>query len=330
MDRMICITGPTATGKTRLAVSLCLALGGEVVSCDSMQLYRGMDVGTAKVTPAETRGVPHHMIDVLDPAEPCSVGRYCELAEPVVRDILDRGRVAVLAGGTGLYMDALVLGRQFAPGPGTGRREELEALADREGIGAVQAMLREFDPEAAERLHPGNRRRIIRAVEVYLETGMTITEHDRLSRQAPARYEPVWIGLNYVNRSDLYERIDKRVDEMLANGLEAEIDRLLASGIPPEATSMQAIGYKQLLAFRRGETTREEAVEAVKRLSRNYAKRQLTWLRRNPDMHWIELPAEPDADAVLAEAERILAEAGFPGAEIFSSQSTDSDTFSPF
>ena len=324
MDRMICITGPTATGKTRLAVSLCLALGGEVVSCDSMQLYRGMDVGTAKVTPAEARGVPHHMIDVLDPAEPCSVGRFCELAGPVVRDILDRGKTAVLAGGTGLYMDALVLGRQFAASPSTGQREKLEALADREGIEAVQAMLREFDPEAAARLHPGNRRRIIRAVEVYLETGMTITEHDRLSRLEPPSYEPVWIGLNYVNRADLYRRIDQRVDEMLENGLEAEIDRLLDAGIPPEATSLQAIGYKQLLAFRRGEMTRNEAIEAVKRLSRNYAKRQLTWLRRNPALHWIELPADPNPAAVLAGAARILVEAGFPGAaEVFSTQPTD-------
>ena len=324
MDRVICITGPTATGKTRLAVSLCLALGGEVVSCDSMQLYRGMDVGTAKVTPEEARGVPHHMIDVLDPAEPCSVGRFCEMAEPVVRDILGRGKVAVLAGGTGLYMDALVLGRQFAPSPGTGKREMLEALAGREGIEAVQAMLREFDPESAARLHPGNRRRIIRAVEVYLETGMTITEHDRLSRLTPPSYEPVWIGLNYVNRSDLYRRIDKRVDEMLANGLEAEIDRLLAAGIPPEATSLQAIGYRQLLAFRRGEMTRGEAVEAIKRLSRNYAKRQLTWLRRSQAIHWIELPADPDPEAVLAGARDILLAADFPGAaEVFSSQPTE-------
>ena len=319
MDRMICITGPTATGKTRLAVGLCLALGGEVISCDSMQLYRGMDVGTAKVTPAETRGVPHHMIDVLDPAEPCSVGRFCEMAEPIVRDILGRGKTVVLAGGTGLYMDALVLGRRFAPAPGTGQREMLEALADREGIEAVQAMLREVDPDSAARLHPGDRRRIIRAMEVYLETGETITEHDRRSRLVPPRYEPAWIGLNYVNREDLYRRIDARVDEMIANGLEAEIDRLLEAGIPPEATSLQAIGYKQLLAARRGEMTREEAVEAVKRLSRNYAKRQLTWLRRNPALRWIALPAQPEGDAVLARAGSILAEAGFPGAaEIFS------------
>lgn len=323
MDRMICITGPTATGKTRLAVGLSLALGGEVISCDSMQLYRGMDVGTAKVTPAETKGVPHHMIDVLDPAEPCSVGRFCEMAGPIVRDILARGKVAVLCGGTGLYMDALVLGRQFAPGPGTGKREMLEALAEREGTEAVRAMLREFDPESAERLHPGDRRRIIRAVEIYLETGQTITEHDRLSRLEPPDYEPVWIGLNYVNRSALYRRIDGRVDEMLENGLEGEIDRLLDEGIPAEATSLQAIGYKQLLAARRGEMTREEAVEAVKRLSRNYAKRQLTWLRRNAALHWIELPDEPDPEEVLAQAGRILLEAGFPGAEIFSVQSTD-------
>ena len=319
MDRMICITGPTATGKTRLAVGLSLALGGEVISCDSMQLYRGMDVGTAKVTPAETRGVPHHMIDVLDPAEPCSVGRFCDMAEPIARDILARGKTAVLAGGTGLYMDALVTGRRFAPAPGTGQREMLETLADREGIEAVQAMLREVDPDSAARLHPGDRRRIIRAMEVYLETGETITEHDRRSRLVPPRYEPVWIGLNYVNREGLYRRIDARVDEMIANGLEAEIDRLLEAGIPPESTSLQAIGYRQLLAARRGEMTREEAVEAVKRLSRNYAKRQLTWLRRNLALRWIGLPDEPDPEKVLAQAGDILTEAGFPGAaEVFS------------
>ena len=319
MDRMICIVGPTATGKTRLAVALAKALDGEVVSCDSMQIYRGMDVGTAKVTAAEARGVPHHMIDVADPAEDFSVGRFTDMAAPIVRDILARGKTAILAGGTGLYMDALVLGRSFAPYPATGKREALEALADREGIEAVQAMLRQFDPAAAARLHPGDRRRIIRAVEVYQETGMTITEHDRLSKLVPPQFRPVWIGLNYVNREDLYRRIDKRVDEMIAAGLEAELDALLAAGLPESATSMQAIGYKELLRERRGEITREQAFDDIKRGSRNYAKRQLTWLRRNPEVHWISLGTEPDFEEVYRRAAAILAEAGFPGAEaIFS------------
>ena len=318
MDRMICIVGPTATGKTRLAVALAKALDGEVISCDSMQLYRGMDIGTAKVTPDEAQGVPHHMIDVADPAEAFSVGRFTDMAAPIARDILGRGRTAILAGGTGLYMDALVLGRSFAPYPTTGKREMLEALAEREGVGAVQAMLRQFDPAAADRLHPGDRRRIIRAVEVYLETGMTITEHDRLSKLEPPRFRPVWIGLNYVNREDLYRRIDKRVDEMMAAGLDAELDRLLAAGVPETATSMQAIGYKELLRSRRGEISRQTAVEDIKRGSRNYAKRQLTWLRRNPDVRWIMLGAAPEFEEVYRRAAKLLMDAGFPGAEVFS------------
>lgn len=312
MDRMICITGPTATGKTRLSVALARALDGEIISCDSMQLYRGMDIGTAKVTPAEMQGVVHHMIDVIAPDEAFSVGMFVAQAGPIAEDILARGKTAILAGGTGLYMDALVLGRSFAPYPSTGKREMLEELADREGIGAVQAMLRQWDPESADRLHPGDRRRIIRAVEIYMETGKTMTEHDRESRAIPPRWSPVWLALNYVNRQDLYRRIDSRVDAMLAQGLEAEIDRLVAMGIPPEATALQAIGYKELLSARRGECTRAQAIDRIKQLSRNYAKRQLTWLRKNPNLHWIGLPEAPDADAVFTEAMDILREAGFP------------------
>ena len=313
MDRMICVVGPTATGKTRLAVALAQALNGEVISCDSMQIYRGMDIGTAKVTPEEAGGVPHHMIDVADPSEDFSVGRFTDMAVPVAQDILNRGKTAILAGGTGLYMDALVLGRSFAPYPTTGKREMLEALAEREGIGAVQSMLREFDPESAERLHPSDRRRIIRAVEIYLETGMTITEHDRRSKLVPPRFSPVWIGLNYADREDLYRRINARVDDMIAAGLESELDRLMAAGISGNVTSMQAIGYKELLRERRGEISWEQAVDDIKRLSRNYAKRQLTWLRRNPDIHWIGLGADPDFNEVYRRASEILIDAGFPG-----------------
>lgn len=312
MDRMICITGPTATGKTRLSVALAKALDGEIISCDSMQLYRGMDIGTAKVTKEEMQGVRHYMIDVIGPADAFSVGLFTEMAGPIAEDIIARGRTAILAGGTGLYMDALVLGRSFAPYPTTGKREQLEALADREGIEAVQALLRECDPESAARLHPGDRRRIIRALEIFQETGVTMTEHDRQTRMVPPRWQPVWLALNYVNRQDLYARIDARVDEMVAQGLEAEIDELMAMGVPPEATSLQAIGYKELISAKRGEMTREAAIDRIKQLSRNYAKRQLTWLRKNPDLHWIALPENPDADAVFREAMNILREAGFP------------------
>ncbi len=313
MDPIICITGPTATGKTKLAVALALALNGEIISCDSMQLYRGMDIGTAKVTAREAQGVRHHMIDVADPQEAFSAGKFCAMAAPIVENLLQQGKTVILAGGTGLYMDALVSGRSFAPFPTTGKREMLEELAQKEGIGAVQMLLRQCDPEAAARLHPSDRRRIIRAVEIYLETGQSMTEHDRQTRLAPPRWQPVWLALNYENREDLYRRIDRRVVEMIEAGLEKELDELIAAGLPQEATSLQAIGYKELLCARRGECTRQAAIERIQQLSRNYAKRQLTWLRKNPDLHWIMLPETPDFSWVLEQANRILAREGFPG-----------------
>ena len=284
---IICVVGPTASGKTRLAVELALALDGEVLSCDSMQLYRGMDVGTAKPTREEMRGVPHHMIDVIDPGEAFSVSRYVELADPILQDILARGKTCVVAGGTGLYVDSLMAGRSFAPFPQTGRRQELERLAREKGIDAVMQILREHDPESAERIHPANEKRVIRAAEVFLETGKTITQHNKETAAQPPKYQPLWIGLDFTSRAALYARIDRRVDEMLRQGLMEEIGGLLAAGTPPTATSLQAIGYKEPMAALRGEMTMDEAVEAVKRESRRYAKRQLTWFRRNGDIHWI-------------------------------------------
>ena len=304
MDRMICIAGPTATGKTRLAVALARALDGEVISCDSMQLYRGMDVGTAKVTPQEAQGVPHHMVDILEPEESYSVGRFVQQATPIADRLLAAGKTVLLAGGTGLYMDALVSGCDFSP-PATGWRARLEQLAQEQGIEAVQALLRPVDPESAA-LHPSNRRRIIRAAEVYLETGETISQHNRRTQARPPRYEPVWIALNYADRQDLYDRINRRVDEMVAHGLLDEIRALVARGVPADATSLQAIGYKQPLAALRGELSMDEAIEKTKQLSRNYAKRQLTWLRRNPAIHWITLPREPDFDEVFSQARAII------------------------
>lgn len=299
---MLCIVGPTATGKTRLSVALAQRLGAEIVSCDSMQLYRGMDVGTAKPTAQEMGGVPHHMIDCLDPREEFSVSRYVELADRCVQDILARGKPVIVVGGTGLYVDSLVAGREFAPFPQTGRREALTARAEKEGIEPLMRELRAVDPEAAESIHPSNQKRVIRALEVYLETGKTITQHNRETRSRPPKYRPVWIGLDYVNRSALYARIDARVDEMFAQGLVDEVRRLLDGGVPERATSMQAIGYKELTAFLRGEGTEDAAREQIKLASRRYAKRQRTWFRRNPDVRWIDLPDTPDFGAVLEEA----------------------------
>lgn len=288
MDHIVCIVGPTASGKTRLSVELALAMGAEIVSFDSMQLYKRMDVGTAKPTQEERRGVPHHMLDVLEPDEPCSVSRYVELADSCVQDILARGKPVVLVGGTGLYVDALIAGRSFAPYPQTGRREELTRIADEQGIEVLLERLREADPESAARLHPSNRKRIIRALEVWLETGKTITQHNLETQAQPPRYTPVWLGLNFPDRAQLYARIDLRAKQMFDEGLAAEVQALLASGVPDNATSMQAIGYKEVVRALRGECSMDEALAEVQQSSRRYAKRQLTWFRRNEAVRWLD------------------------------------------
>ena len=287
MNNIICIAGPTASGKTALAVELAKELNGEVVSCDSMQVYRRMDIGTAKPNQAEMQGIIHHMLDVADPDEDFSVSRYCEMATPIVDDIVARGKTAIIAGGTGLYMDALIRGNDFAPYPATGRREELEERADREGIEALMAWLQDIDPEAAAKLHLSDRKRIIRALEVYLETGETISTHNKRTQAIPPRYHPLWLGLDFEDRAVLYNRIDRRVDIMLEQGLITEIEELLAAGIPQKSTAMQAIGYKEFLAAMDGQCTIMQAAEDVKKASRHYAKRQLTWFRRNANMNWL-------------------------------------------
>ena len=287
MNNIICIAGPTASGKTALAVDMAKELNGEVVSCDSMQVYRRMDIGTAKPNQAEMQGIIHHMLDVADPDEDFSVSRYCEMATPIVDDIVARGKTAIIAGGTGLYMDALIRGNDFAPYPATGRREELEERADREGIEALMAWLQDIDPEAAAKLHLSDRKRIIRALEVYLETGETISTHNKRTQAIPPRYQPLWLGLDFEDRAVLYNRIDRRVDIMLEQGLITEIEELLAAGIPKKSTAMQAIGYKEFLAAMDGQCTIMQAAEDVKKASRHYAKRQLTWFRRNANMNWL-------------------------------------------
>lgn len=302
MDRIICVVGPTASGKTKLAVHLAKAYDGEVVSCDSMQIYKHMDIGTAKPTPEEMEGVRHHLIDIIEPGEDFSVGKYVQLADACVQDILSRGRTVIIAGGTGLYVDSLISGRTFAPVPQTGKREALEARMREAGGEAMLEALRAVDPEAAQRLHPADEKRIIRALEVYEETGKTITQHNLETQAIPPRYRPVWLGLDYADRAALYRRIDLRVDLMLQSGLLDEIRALLALGVSPAATAMQAIGYKEFFGALDGSCTLEEAAELCKQHSRNYAKRQLTWFRRNPEIHWLRLTGQEDFSAVLAAA----------------------------
>ena len=308
MNNIICIAGPTASGKTALAATLAKELNGEVVSCDSMQVYKRMDIGTAKPTLEEMQGIPHHMIDVAEPWEDFSVSRYCDMAAPIVDDIISRGKTAVIAGGTGLYMDALIRGNAFAPFPATGVRERLEAQADAEGMEAMLSRLRAVDPDAARRLHLSARKRILRALEVYLETGETITEHNRKTQAVPPRYSPLWLGLDFARRGELYRRIDLRVGLMLEQGLVEEIRELLAEGIPERATAMQAIGYKEFVDALDGRCTIEEAADQVRQSSRRYAKRQLTWFRRNKAIHWLIRDTGDTGREILENARRIVSD----------------------
>ncbi len=295
---ILVICGPTASGKTALAAELALRLDGEVVSADSMQVYRGMDIGTAKPTRGEMRGVPHHMLDVADPRENYSVARYVAQAVPIVDGILARGKLPIVAGGTGLYLDNLVAGRQFAPfAPDSGLRERLQERVRAEGLPALRAELERADPEAAGRIHPNDEKRTLRALEVYLATGKTITQHDRDSRALPNRYTPLTIALNFGERPWLWERIDRRVDHMMAQGLEKEVRGLLASGISRECTAMQAIGYKEIAAAIAEGRPAAEGAEEVKLRSRQYAKRQLTWFRRNKQAYWFNWEKIPDLSA---------------------------------
>lgn len=303
--KIVVVTGPTATGKTRFAVALAKDFDGEIVSADSMQLYRRMDIGTAKVTPAEAQGVPHHMIDVAEPYESYSVARYVREAAACIEDILSRGRLPILTGGTNLYIDSLVSGRDFAENEGDNAlRERLGAEYDEVGGKAMLERLRGFDPERAAKLHPADRRRIIRAIEIYMLSGKTMTQHDLETKSVPPRYDAVRIALDFEDRAQLYERIDRRVDTMVDQGLFDEVGRLLSEGVSPDATAMQAIGYKEPAAFFRGEITKEDAIELIKRESRRYAKRQLTWLRRDDGLFRIRWGVSPDFN----EARRLSTE----------------------
>ncbi|MBO4853586.1 MAG: tRNA (adenosine(37)-N6)-dimethylallyltransferase MiaA [Oscillospiraceae bacterium] len=311
MPDVICVVGPTATGKTKMGTALAKRFDGEVVSVDSMQLYRGMAIGTAAPTMEEMEGIPHHMIAVADPRENWSVARYTAEADHCVQDILRRGRRPVLVGGTGLYLDALLRGTDFAAGSSGGEiREALYRRLKAEGAAALLEELRRIDPETAARLHPHDEKRILRALEIWQETGETIAAHDRRTQTVPPRYEAVYIGLTFANRAALYRRIDRRVDEMVTRGLLQEVQALLRSDLPPDATALQAIGYKQFLSVERGERTVEDAVAEVKLRSRQYAKRQLTWLRRNSLIHWIEWEDEPNFPAGIQKATEILTAAG--------------------
>ena len=309
-NRLICICGPTASGKTALSVALAKQLHTEIISADSMQIYRGMDIGTAKPTAEERQGVPHHLLDVCAPGEPFSVARYVELADAAAQDVLSRGMIPVVAGGTGLYMDALIECSTFS-GDETDLsvREKYQRMAAERGNEAVHACLARVDPEGAERLHPNNLKRVIRALEVYEQTGMTIDAFNRLHKRPAPKYAALKIGVCPSERQTLYDRIDRRVDQMLADGLLEETKHLLDRGALT-GTAAQAIGYKELLGYLQGEAPLEDCVALLKQRSRNYAKRQLTWLKRDDNIHWIYYNNGEELPAILQEATEYLQKHG--------------------
>ena len=310
MKRIATVVGPTASGKTALAVALAKQFNGEVVSADSMQIYRKLNIGTAKPTAEEMQGVPHHMLDVADPGESYSVSRYEKEATACVEDILSRGKLPIVCGGTGLYVDALIRGGGFLEsGVDSGLRAQLEEEWNVRGGEAMLQRLASFDPDSAARLHLNDKKRIIRAVEVYLQTGITITAHNARTAALPPRYDAVMIGLRTEPRQILYSRIDRRVTKMLDAGLEQEARQLLESG-DLAGTAAQAIGYKEMLAYFRGEATLEQAADLIRQKSRNYAKRQLTWFQRDDRVHWITYN-QPESEAeVFRIATNFLQEQG--------------------
>ena len=309
--KILCVVGPTACGKTAMGIALAKRYNGEVVSVDSMQIYRGMTIGTAAPTQEEMEGVPHHMVAVAEPTENWSAARYAAAAIPVVDDILARGRLPILVGGTGLWLDAVVKGHGFAAGHAGGEaRKVLQRRLEQEGMEPLWQELERIDPEAAKRLHPADEKRVLRALEVYLETGKTITQHNEETKAIPPRYDAVWIGLQFTDRQDMRRLIDLRVDKMVEAGLLREVQQLLASGIPRDATALQAIGYKEFLGVAEGSITAQEAIAEVKLRSRQYAKRQLTWLRKNQNIHWIFWEKQRDFARALQLSTEILTAEG--------------------
>ena len=303
-NTLIAVVGPTASGKTALAIAK--ELGGEIVSADSMQIYRGMDIATAKPTPEEMAEVPHHLIGFWPPEKPFSVAQYAVLAREKIDDILRRGRVPVLCGGTGLYIKAIVDHIQYEEETGGDAvlRERLRRQAQDEGNLAVWRQLQAMDPQTAERIHPNNLGRVIRAIEVMQVSGRSIREQEERSRQAPCPYHVIQIGLRYRNRENLYERIGRRVDAMAEAGLLEEARAVRQQGLT--ATAAQAIGYKELYDWMDGTLPLEEALENLKRSTRRYAKRQLTWFGADARIRWIEPDALQAGETVTEQAMRII------------------------
>ena len=291
--KILAVVGPTASGKTAVAVELARRLGGEVVSCDSMQVYRRMNIGTAKPTEEEKCGIVHHLIDAVEPDAPFSCAEYVTLATQAVKDIMARGKLPILCGGTGLYLDRFLCGEMEETHADESLRASLFAFADQQGAEALHARLRSVDPESAQAIHPNNVKRVVRALEIYEQTGIPKSKFDRRSQVGESPYDALVVGLHYPRREVLYERINRRVDVMLADGLLEETKQLKAEGVfEVNLTAAQAIGYKELLGYLDGRETLWEATENLKTATRRYAKRQLTWFSAKPYVTWVEMEKE--------------------------------------
>lgn len=296
---LIILTGPTAIGKTKLSIELAKAVNGQMISADSMQVYRHMDIGTAKIRPEEMQDIPHYLIDVLDPWESFDVVRFQTMAKEALEKIYTAGAIPIVVGGTGFYIQALLYNIDFDENDSeTGYRSELQSFADRHGVEALHDRLRQVDEKSADMIHPNNIKRVIRALEFYHQTGARISEHNETQRQKESPYRFVYFVLDD-ERERIYRRIDQRIDQMLDQGLVAEVKQLRDMGCTRDMVSMQGLGYKEILAYLDGECTLEEAVYILKRDTRHFAKRQLTWFRREHEVRWIERQEYPDEAAML-------------------------------
>ena len=308
---LVILTGPTAVGKTALSIALAKAIGGEISSADSMQVYRHMDIGSAKIMPEEMEGVPHHLIDVLEPAEEFNVVVFQKLAKQAVEEIYSRGHIPILVGGTGFYIQALVYDIDFTENnEDTALRQALEEQARREGADVLYERLRAVDPESCESIHAHNIKRVIRAIEFYEKTGKKISDHNREQRQNDSPYHFAFFVLTD-SRDKIYQRIDERVDLMMAHGLMEEVRALRDRGCRRDMVSMQGLGYKELLACLEGEISLEEAVYLIKRDTRHFAKRQLTWFRREKEVIWVDKTVyDHDSQKMLMCMQDFLREKG--------------------
>lgn len=306
---LIILTGPTAVGKTAASIGLAKAVGGEIISADSMQVYRQMDIGSAKITKDEMQGIPHYLVDVLEPEEAFNVVRFQELAKEAMEEIFRNGHIPIVVGGTGFYIQALLYDIDFTENDSDlSFREELEKKAGEEGAESLHALLEKADPQAAAQIHPHNVKRVIRALEFNRKTGQKISEHNERERQKESPYTFAYFVLTD-DRKALYERIDRRVDKMMEQGLLEEVRRLKDRGLPRDSVSMQGLGYKELFAYMEGEYPLEEAVRIIKRDTRHFAKRQLTWFRRERDVVWIDRQEnEQDERKILESMLSVLRE----------------------